>query len=161
MFPFFIFSKMKSSIRLRVLHHSQGLYLYVIFPIAVAFLLTFVGARIISYYVPNFYIPWTDYRVHHFAYGFFVLAAAGYLALVFSGPRAKYLISLLHGFGLGLAFDEFGIWLKLNDGGPARESYDGFLIITGIIFLIITARPGVKFVKNHLFLFRQTQDGEA
>jgi len=154
MFPFFIFSKMKSSIRWRVIHHAHELYLYIIFPIAIAFLLTFIGSRIISSIAPNFYIPWTDYRVHHFAYGFFVLAAAGYLALVFSGPRAKYLIALLNGFGLGLAFDEFGIWLHLNDNDPARWSYDGFIIIIGIIFLIITAKSGFKFVKNHFFFFR-------
>lgn len=158
MFPFFIFSKMKSSIRWRVVHHGHGLYLYIVFPIAVAFLLTFIGARVFSHLWPDIYIPWTDYRIHHFAYGFFVLAAAGYLALVFSGPRAKYLIALLHGFGLGLAFDEYGIWLKLNDNDPARWSYDGFIIIIGVIFLIITAKPGVDFVKNHFFLFRRGEN---
>lgn len=159
MFPFTIFSKMKNSIRWRVVHHGGGLYFYIIFPIAVAFLLTFIGARTISHLWPNIYIPWSGIHVHHYAYGFFVLAVAGYLALVHSGPRAKYLISLLHGFGLGLAFDEFGIWLHLNDNDPARWSYDGFIIIIGIIFLIITAKSGVKFVKNHLFLFHRDESG--
>lgn len=148
---------MKNSIRWRVIHHEHGLYFYIIFPIAVAFLLTFIGARIISHLWPDIYIPWAGIHIHHFTYGFFVLAIAGYLALVHSGPRAKYLISLLHGFGLGLAFDEFGIWLNLNDNDPARWSYDGFIIITAIIFLIITARPGIKFVKNHFFLFHRNQ----
>jgi hypothetical protein len=148
MFLLEIFSKMKMSIRRKVLRHEHGLYLYLVFPIAVAFLLTFIGARIISNIAPELYIPWSpNIRVHHYAYGFFVLAASGYLALVFSGPRAKYLISLLHGFGLGLSFDEFGIWLRLNDDDPARWSYDGFLIITGVILLIVSARPGVKMLK--------------
>ena len=141
---------MKAAIKEKVIHHEHGLYLYIVFPIAASFLMTFVGARIISQIWPDIYIPWSGIHVHHFAYGFFVLAIAGYLALVFSGPRAKYLISLLHGFGLGLAFDEFGIWLHLSDGDRTRWSYDGFLIIAGTILLIITARPGVKFVKNHL-----------
>lgn len=149
MFPFTIFSKMKNSIRLRVIQHEHGLYLYIVFPIAATFLLTFIGARIVSHLWPDIYIPWAGIHVHHFAYGFFILAIAGYLALVFSGPRAKYLIALLHGLGLGLAFDEFGIWLHLNDNDPTRWSYDGFLVITGTILLIITARPGLKFVKNH------------
>ena len=149
---------MKSSIRWRVIHHGHGLYLYIIFPIAAAFLLTFVGARIISHLWPDIYLPWSGVHVHHYAYGFFILAVAGYLALVHSGPRAKYLIALLHGFGLGLAFDEFGIWLHLNDDDPARWSYDGFIIIIGVIFLIITANSGLKFVKNHFFFFHHDQD---
>ena len=150
MLPFTIFSKMKLAIREKVVHHQHGLYVYIIFPIATAFLLTFVGARLISRFWPDAYIPWAGIHVHHFAYGFFVLATAGYLALVFSGPRGKYLIALLYGFGLGLAFDEFGIWLRLNDGDPARFSYDGFIIIVGVIFLILTAKPGVKMIRNHL-----------
>ena len=151
---------MKNSIRWRVIHREHGLYLYIVFPIAVAFLITFTGSRIISHLWPDFYIPWSNVRIHHYAYGFFVLAMAGYLALVFSGPRAKYFISLLHGFGLGLAFDEFGIWLNLNDGDPARWSYDGFIIIVGLIFVIITANPGIKFVKNHLpFVKRDPMEG--
>ena len=141
---------MKNSIKWRVEHHQHGLYLYIVFPIATTFLLTFIGARVISHFWPDLYIPWAGIHVHHFAYGFFVLAIAGYLALVFSGPRGKYLIALLHGFGLGLAFDEFGLWLHLNDDDPSRYSYDGFLIVAGAIALIITAKPGIKMVKNHL-----------
>ena len=79
--------------------------------------------------------------------GFFVLAASGYFALIFSGPKAKYLISLLHGFGLGLAFDEFGIWLKLSDSDPARWSYDGFLIMVGLFLFVISVKPGLKMLK--------------
>ena len=142
---------MKSSIKEHVLLHEPGLYLYLVFPIAVSFLLTFIGARILNSIAPNFYIPWpVEAHVHHYAYGFFVLAAAGYLALTFSGPRAKYWIALLHGFGLGLAFDEYGLWLRLEDNQPERWGYDGFLIVIGAILVIISAKSGVKFVKNHL-----------
>ena len=75
---------MKNSIRWRVIHREHGLYLYIVFPIAIAFLITFTGSRIISHLWPDFYIPWAEVRIHHYAYGFFVLAIAGYLALVFS-----------------------------------------------------------------------------
>ena len=139
---------MRRAITQKVLNKEPGLYVSLIFPITVAFLLTFVGARIFSHLYPNFYIPWSKtIRIHHYAYGFFVLAASGYLALIFSGPKAKYLISLLHGFGLGLAFDEFGIWLKLSDSDPARWSYDGFLTIVGLFFFIISVKPGIKMLK--------------
>ena len=150
MFIFSIFSKINRAIKERVVHHEPGLYLYILFPITFAFLLTFIGSRIISHYAPDVYLPWFGVHVHHFAYGFFVLAVAGYLALVFSEAKEKFLIALLHGFGLGLAFDEFGIWLHLNDSDPARWNYDGFLIFVGVVLMIITARPGAKMLKNHL-----------
>ena len=131
----------------KIEHGEAGLYLYLIFPIAFAFLLTFVAARIFSLLAPNFYLDLAIGHVHHYVYGFFVLAVSGYLALIFDGPRAKYLISLLHGFGLGLAFDEFVFWLKLTDDDPARWSYDGFLIIMGLFFFIISAKRGLKMLK--------------
>ncbi|OGN13995.1 MAG: hypothetical protein A3J47_04355 [Candidatus Yanofskybacteria bacterium RIFCSPHIGHO2_02_FULL_43_22] len=148
MFILNIFSRMHRSIKHKVASQEPGLYLSLIFPVAVAFLLTFSVARTISYFVPAWGIFIGDFRIHHFTWGIFVLAVSGYLALVFSTPEAKYLISLLHGFGLGLAFDEFAFWLKLTDDVPARWSYDGFLIVAGFIFLIISAKPGVKMLKK-------------
>lgn len=79
-----------------------------------------------------------------------VLAASGYLALVNNRPRDTYLISLLHGFGLGLAFDEFGMWLRLTDETAARFSYDGITILTGLFFLIISAEAGVKAWQKYI-----------
>lgn len=150
-----VFMKMRNSIKDRVVNEKPGLYFYLIFPIAFAFLLTFLGARILNTLNPDLYIPFgkSGFHVHHFAYGFFVLAVSGYLALIHDGPRSKFLISLLHGLGLGLAFDEFGIWLHLNADDPARWSYDGFLIIIGLFFLILSAKRGVKMVKS-LWPFR-------
>src|SRR3989344_2670419 len=121
-----------------------------IFPIAFAFLLTFIGSRIFSHLAPGFYLFEVEpgLRVHHFTYGFFILAAAAYLALIHTGPKAKYLISLLMGFGLGLAFDEFGMWLGLKDDAIARWNYDGFNIIAGFFFLVLFARPGIRLLKK-------------
>jgi hypothetical protein len=157
MFPFVVFSKMKLAIKKKVIHHENGLYLYVVFPIATTFLLTYIGARILSHFAPQVYFAWFGIHVHHFAYGFFVMACAGYLSLVHSGPRGKYYISLLYGFGLGLTFDEFGMWINLDDQDPSRWSYNGFLIIIGIILVILSARPGIKFVKNHLPFSKKNQ----
>lgn len=138
---------MREGIHRKVVNQEPGLYISLIFPVAVAFLITFTASRIFSHFFPQFYIQWTPgLRVHHYAYGFFVLAAAGYLALIFNGPRSKYLISLLFGFGLGLAFDEFGMWLKLRDDESARWSYDGFNLIIGLFFLLLSARGGMKLL---------------
>ncbi len=149
MFPFAIFSKIKNSIKYRVVNQRPGLYLYMLFPVACSFLATFVIARLFNTTFPDFHISWSsNFHVHHFVYGFFVLAAAGYLALVHDGPRAKYLVSLLYGFGFGLVMDEYALWLKLTDTEIDRWSYDGLLVFVGVVLLIISAKPGVKLIKN-------------
>lgn len=132
----------------KVMNSEAGLYFYLVFPIALAFLLTFIGARSLNTIAPDFWlVNLAVGHVHHFAYGIFILAASGYLALIFNGPRAKYLISLLHGLGLGLAFDEFGIWLNLRDDDLTRWNYDGFLIVMGLFFFIVSAKKGLKMLK--------------
>jgi hypothetical protein len=146
----FGFQKMQAMIRDKVTHHSKGLYVALIFPIAFAALLTFLGARIVSLTIPQVGLFLAeDFRVHHFAYGFFILAAAGYLALIFSGPRAKFLIALLFGFGLGLTFDEFAMWLKLREDDIARWEYDGIVVVVSFFLLVLTVQPGTNFLFNH------------
>ena len=145
----------KNIIREKIERSEAGLYFYLVFPIAFAFLVTFMLSRIFNIISPNFYlIGLTVGHVHHFAYGFFILAISGYLALIFNDSKAKYLISLLHGFGLGLAFDEFGLWINLRDDDLTRWNYDGFLIILGFFFLILSAKRGVKMFKV-LWSFRR------
>lgn len=147
---FGLFYKMRENIREKIVYHESGLYMAVIFPIAIAFLITFTFARILSHIAPQFFIEVSGVHVHHFTYGFFILAMAGYLALIYNGPRAKYFIALLFGMGLGLAFDEFGMWLRLRDDDPVRWSYDGFNLIIGTLFLILSARSGVRFLRSLL-----------
>ena len=147
---FSIFSKItrKNIIHEKIEHSEAGLYFYLVFPIAFAFLLTFISARIFNLLAPDFYlIGLAVGHVHHFAYGFFILAISSYLALIFNGPKAKYLISLFYGLGLGLAFDEFGLWINLKDDDLTRWSYDGFLIIIGLFFLILSAQRGLKMLR--------------
>lgn len=151
---FGLFYKMKENIREKVIHHEPGLYLAIIFPIAISFVVAFAVARILNHLAPNLFLELSSgLHIHHYAYGFFILAAAGYLALVFNGPRAKYFIAHLFGIGLGLAFDEFGMWLRLRDDDPARWSYDGFIVVIGVFFLIFSARSGIKLLK-YLWPFR-------
>lgn len=128
---------------------EPGLYFYLVFPIAFAFLLTFIGARILNTFAPDFWlINLAVGHVHHFAYGIFILAVSGYLALIFDGPRGKYLIALLHGFGLGLTFDEYWFWIKLGEDELARWRYDGFLIVIGFFFLVLSAQKGLRILKT-------------
>jgi len=67
-------------------------------------------------------------------------AIAGYLALLFKGPRATFWIALLYGLGIGLTFDEFGFWFNPPRAVMAREArwqYTGILVI--VSFFLVTA----------------------
>lgn len=142
--------KIQNLIREKIQKQQRGLYLVLVFPIAFACLVTFALARIVSVYWPWYYVQWAPgLHVHHFAYGFGVLAVSGYLALIFSGPRAKFLISLLYGIGLGLAFDEFAMWIHLREDDVARWQYDGLVVVGSIFFLLLTLQPGTRFLMHH------------
>ena len=81
--------------------------------IAAAFALTVVSARIFSFVLPRIHWePVPGMHIHHYVYGIFILAIAGYLALIFRGDGATPWIALLYGLGIGLTFDEFGMWLN-------------------------------------------------
>lgn len=152
-----LFKKMRQSIEERITRQpalKSGLYIAVLFPITFSFLLTFAGSRIFSRFLPQFYIEWSPgLHVHHFTYGFLILALAGYLALIHHGPRANYWISWLFGAGLGLAMDELGMWLRLRDDDITRWSYDGFTVVVLSFVLIMVAKPGIRFFKNYLWPF--------
>ena len=106
-----------------------------------AFVLTVVLARFVSLFWPRFHVDvYPGLRTHHYVYGIFLLAIAGYLALLFKGPRATPWISLLYGLGLGLTFDEFGFWVNLNGGRGVRWNTNGLLMIA-ILFVAATAGP--------------------
>ena len=149
---FTIFSKItqRDALTKKIVAQGSDVYLYILFPITVAFLIAFVGARIITHLDPNLSLRiLKDIHVHHFAYGIILLVASGYLALINNGPRGKYLIALLYGLGLGLVFDEFGIWLRLSDNSSARYSYDGVVVLIAFFILMISAESGARAWNRH------------
>jgi hypothetical protein len=149
---FSIFSKItrRDTVTEKIHSKDSNVYLYILYPITIAFLIAFIGARIISHIDPLFFLHvWPGLHVHHFAYGIMFLSASGYLALVNYSPRSRYFIALLHGLALGLTFDEFGFWLRLSDSSAARFSYDGVVVLVGLFFLMISAESGSRFWNRH------------
>ncbi|MDF1498336.1 MAG: hypothetical protein P1P85_03215 [Patescibacteria group bacterium] len=112
------------------------------FVVLVSFLSTFIFVRI---YVilgnigiindPHLYIK--GYHIHHLNYGIVTLAIAGFLALVVQNAKNRLKIGILYGIGLGLTFDEFGMWLKLENDYWTRMSYDAIVIIGLLIASIV------------------------
>lgn len=115
-----------------------------VFP-AVVFLLTVAIARLNSYVVPRFHVTVAGTHVHHYVFGIFLLTAAGYLALTFSSRRARFLISLLYALGVGLTFDEFGLWVSPPFVRGARFNTNGLLIAAGAFVAIATMTAVVRY----------------
>ena len=106
--------------------------------VAAAFILTAAGARLFSLALP--WVHWEPIpgmHIHHYVYGIFILTIAGYLALVFKGNRATLWIALLHGLGVGLTFDEFGMWLNPPFQRGVRWSANGLAMV--IVALVLAA----------------------
>jgi len=105
--------------------------------IAAAFILTAVGARLFSVVLPRVHWePVPGMHIHHYVYGIFILTIAGYLALIFKGERATLWIALLYGLGVGLTFDEFGMWLNPAFQRGVRWNTIGLeIVIIGLALL--------------------------
>ena len=115
------------------------------FRILLAFLATFVIARLTVYsimnaLVPNMFLFVDGTHIHHLNYGIFLLSASGYFALTLAkNEKWIHRISIVYGIGLGLTFDEFGMWVHLRDDYWMRHSYDAVIIVAilllnGVLF---------------------------
>src|SRR5215475_9297651 len=116
--------------------------------IALAFGLTVAGARGFSIVLPRVHWePVSGVHVHHYVYGIFILAIAGYLALIFKGNRATTWIALLYGLGIGLTFDEFGMWMNPPFVRGVRWDTNGLTIVffalalAGLLPILLRRRP--------------------
>ena len=103
------------------------------FWVLLTFVPTFIGARVLVYFAPQLFVNLGGTHVHHLTYGIILLAITGWLALLIEAPRWRPRIAALYGVGLALAFDEFGMWLHLQDDYWVRQSYDAVLIILAVL----------------------------
>jgi hypothetical protein len=75
------------------------------------------------------------YHIHHFTYGILLLIGISFSTLFLNVVKFNRALYFLFGLALGLVFDEFGIWLKLDPTYNQTISY----IASGLvaIFLIL------------------------
>lgn len=110
---------------------------HVNFWILSSFLPTFLISRMMVYIAPDLFIKVRGVHIHHLTYGIFLLAIAGFMSQNLENPKWKEKIAILYGIGLALSFDEFGMWLRLQDGYWIRQSYDAILIILSLLISIV------------------------
>lgn len=135
-------------------HHEESRPRRLARPILIAFLFTFMAARvlvflIVSRRVPDVYLNLGGTHVHHLNYGIFLLSAVGaYLLLGYPGSRGLRWAAVLYGIGLALTFDEFGLWLHLGGSYWQRASFDAVVVIAGLLGLVSVA-PGISRFRPH------------
>jgi hypothetical protein len=114
------------------------------FAVSAAFALTIGGARLFSLMFPRTHLePIVGWHIHHYVYGILILTASGYLALIFKSARATTWIALLYGLGVGLTFDEFGMWINPPFVRGVRWNTQGvtaIAIVFGIVGIVTLLR---------------------
>jgi hypothetical protein len=122
--------------------------------ILLSFLTTFVASRLIVFLIDrNIASPFLGYNIidgrhiHHYAYGIIILSIVGFIALFIPDRYEKTWIYLLYGFGLGLIYDEFGIWLNLDPTYNQIISY--FAVVVTSLLLVISGLVEHRYRKKH------------
>ncbi|MGC1730023.1 MAG: hypothetical protein WA747_11680 [Steroidobacteraceae bacterium] len=124
-----------------------------------AFLLTFMAARIVVFLImarriPNLYLFLRDTHVHHLNYGIFLLAAvAAYLLFRAPAGDSARRAAFAYGIAMALTFDEFGMWLHLGGSYWQRASIDAVVVIAALFGLLAYARSIRKFESRHMRAF--------
>src|SRR5947209_5733038 len=113
--------------------------------VLLSLLFAFIVSRVFSILImlhrmPNIYLHVRDTHVHHLNYGIFLLAGVGAYLLFSPGPAAPA-AAVIYGIGLGLTFDEFGMWLHLNGDYWQRASFDAIVVLAAVLGLAGFAPP--------------------
>ena len=120
------------------------------------FILTFVASRtmvvlIMARKVPDFYFHTHGTHVHHLNYGIFILSLVGAYLLFRRPARGWPLTSaaVAYGIGLGLTFDEFGMWVHLGGSYWQGASYDAVVVIAAALALFAYAPSLRRYKTEH------------
>jgi hypothetical protein len=125
--------------------------------ILVAFLITFMAARvlvflIVSRRIPDLFLHVGGTHIHHLNYGIFLLSGVGaYLLLMRPQGRGLLVAAAAYGVGLALTFDEFGLWVHLGGSYWQRASFDAVVVIGALLTLIAVAPEWRRFQPHHWF----------
>lgn len=109
------------------------------FWILAAFIPTFIIARLFVHYFPETFTSVGGLHVHHFAYGFIILAVAGFIAIV-RPRRAPPWLAALYGVGLALAIDEAGMWLQLTSYYYNETSENIIIVVLALLINLVYFR---------------------
>ena len=125
--------------------------------ILVAFVMTFMAARllvflIVSRRIPDLFLHVGGTHIHHLNYGIFLLSGVGaYLLLMRPEGRPATGGRRRVRRRSGLTFDEFGLWVHLGGSYWQRASFDAVVVIGALLTLIAVAPDWRRFRPHHWF----------
>jgi hypothetical protein len=124
------------------------------FWVLAGFLPTFLMARFLVAQFPGLFLHVRGTHVHHFIYGFFVLAIIGFISIL--SERGRRIQAFVYGVGLALAFDEFGMWMHLTNNYSIDTSEDALAwIFAFLIFLVY----GIGMIRRALPHMKRLRPG--
>jgi hypothetical protein len=108
-------------------------------------LLTFIASRVLvilimTRHMPDLFLHAGGTHIHHLNYGIFLLSTTG-AVLLFADltERGRQWAAVAYGLGMGMTFDEFGMWLHLGGGYWQRASFDAIIVLLAIAGLLAFA----------------------
>ena len=117
------------------------------FIIFMAFLVSFIAARLIAYLFPSVRFIIGEYHIHHFYYGIALIIVSNWISLISDRQRPMQFAAALFGIGLGFIADEAGLLLTctspqfLQCDYHVRITLDIFIIIVSIFLAILYFMP--------------------
>lgn len=88
-----------------------------------------------AFLIDNIYI--NGIHIHHLNFGIIILVIVGFWSLYDIQRTTHRALAVFYGIGLALTFDEFALWLHLQDNYYAQASYNAILLISGILLSIV------------------------
>ncbi len=118
-----------------------------------AFVGTFAGVRIITHGIKGKWLPLRNIQlgggkgshplhIHHLVWGILTMTGCGYVTLLRTEPKWRRRLAPLYGAGAALTFDEFALWLRLEDdywSTQGRASIDAVVLLSSIFGLAVAA----------------------
>jgi hypothetical protein len=122
-----------------------------------AFVATFSTVRIITHGIRNHWLPLGNIvlgghgpkdgeqplHIHHMVWGILALTGCGYAALLQTDIRWRRRLAPVYGAGVALTYDEFALWLHLEDdywSKQGRDSVDAVVLLSAL-FGLASASP--------------------
>ncbi|MGC2191033.1 MAG: hypothetical protein WA751_01725 [Candidatus Dormiibacterota bacterium] len=121
-----------------------------------AFVATFSTVRIITHGIRNHWLPLGNIvlgghgkkegqplHIHHMVWGILALTGCGYAALLQTDLRWRRRLAPVYGAGVALTYDEFALWLHLEDDywtKQGRDSVDA-VVLRSALFGRASASP--------------------
>lgn len=123
------------------------------FRVLTAFIGTFASVRIITHGIRGDWLPLKNIQlggkrgghplhIHHMVWGILTLTGCGYGALMRTEHSWRRRLAPVYGAGAALTFDEFALWLHLEDdywNSEGRASVDAVILLSALLGLAVAS----------------------